>query len=391
MTRSIAVVCAGAVLLGCGGESTHQQTACKVAWQEILTPAELRPFYAGASVSHGGRLYLLAESPSSPFQSRELGIVFQRPGSVTPMNDSGAPSMGISVAAVATGTDLFFLSASDASGRFDTTAEVWSELPELPADSGTVRAAVGAEEGIFAAYNAIATGQPPEARFVKYAAGDSEWTATSPAPRPELRAPALIWTGREILAWGGEGDDQSPLAVGARYDPARDAWREMTTSGAPEALGGVAAWRGGWTGTVAVYWDGSRQSAGRFDPETGTWSPVSFAGEASFGQASVIEGGRVVSWTGAAITVYDPATDEWSLPSARCAPPERHSAQLAWVDDGVVLWGGTVDCTDDPDPRACTERELQRAFFLSERALDARSSDSGDCYCPQALGAAASP
>jgi hypothetical protein len=157
MTRSLAIACAGAVLLGCGGESTHEQTACKVAWQEIVTPEGLRPFYAGASVSHGGRLYVLAESANSPFQSRELGIVFQRPGNVTPMSDSGAPSMGISVAAVGVGTDLFFLSASDASRRFDTTAEVWSELPGLPDDSGTVRAA----EGIFVAYNAIASGSRP--------------------------------------------------------------------------------------------------------------------------------------------------------------------------------------------------------------------------------------
>jgi hypothetical protein len=98
-----------------------------------------------------------------------------------------------------------------------------------------------------------------------------------------------------------------------------------------------------------------------------------------------------VSWTGAAITVYDPATDEWSLPAARCAPLERHSAELAWVEDGVVLWGGTVDCSDEPYPQTCAEAELQRAYFLSERALYAGSSDSGDCYCPQALGGPASP
>jgi hypothetical protein len=54
---------------------------------------------------------------------------------------------------------------------------------------------------------------------VKYAAGDSDWTATSPAPNSELRAPALVWTGREILARGGEGEDQSPRLVGGKTSP----------------------------------------------------------------------------------------------------------------------------------------------------------------------------
>jgi hypothetical protein len=390
MRRSLAVAkraaCAGALLLGCGGESQHERTTCKGAWQEIATPEELRPFYAGASVWHGETLYLLAESANSPFQSRELGILFQPPDSFAAMSDSGAPSMGISVAAVAAGPDLFFLSATDASGRYDTSTAAWSELPDLPAANGAIRSAVGVDAGIFVSYNAFATGQPPAAHFLKHAAGDSGWTATSSAPHPDLRSPALVWTGQEVLAWGGEAADQSPVAMGARYDPARDAWTEITTSGAPTPPDGAGSWSGGWTGSVAVFWASSGQNAGRFEPEGGEWQPVSFPGEASFGQSSVVAQGRVVSWTGSSVSIYEPRTDEWAFPAARCGPPERHSAELRWVGNGVVLWGGTVDCGEDPDPRACTEAELQRAFFLNERALFEDLADASDCVCPRTLG-----
>jgi hypothetical protein len=377
--------CAGALLLGCGGESLHEGTTCRSAWLELVPPTELQPFYAGASVSHGGTLYLLAESESSPFQSRELGITFQPPASFSAMSETGAPPMGISVAAVAAGTDLFFLSGTDESGRYDTTAGTWAALPELPSENGAIRNAVSVDAGIFVAYNTLATGQPPSGLFLKHAAGDSDWTMAATAPHPDLRAPVLLWTGSEVLAWGGEAGDQSPVTIGARYDLARDSWTEITTSGAPSAPDPGGSWSGRWTGSVAVFWGSSGQSAGRFDPDRGEWEAVSFPSGGSFGESSVVARGRVVSWTGSALTVYEPATDEWDFPETRCAPSERHAAELSWVEEGLVLWGGTANCGDEPDPRACREAELQRAFFLSERAVFQDLSDSSDCVCPPAL------
>ena len=80
--------------------------------------------------------------------------------------------------------------------------------------------------------------------------GDSSRSA------PSARASAgAVWTGREMLVWGGEGLHQTPtrhfgnVTGGARYDPASDTWRPMATMGAPPPLQDPACV---WTGTELV-------------------------------------------------------------------------------------------------------------------------------------------
>jgi hypothetical protein len=60
---------------------------------------------------------------------------------------------------------------------------------------------------------------------------------------------------------------------------------------------------------------------------------------------------------------------------------------LAWVDDGVILWGGSAICNGAADPAACEDAEFQRVFYLHESALFGDVRDAGDCSCPPPLEA----
>lgn len=153
--------------------------------------------------------------------------------------------------------------------------------------------------------------------------------------RPLARAPlagrstmAAVWTGQEMLIWGGDGPD-GQFDDGATYDPRTDAWTLLPTSpltarNAPAAV---------WTGEEVILWGGSSRSGDHrdgaaYNPATRHWRPIA---EAPFASA-----GRPVGlWTGSEMIVlagfnsrdaaaYDPATDSWrtvpELPGQLQAP-----------------------------------------------------------------------
>lgn len=65
-----------------------------------------------------------------------------------------------------------------------------------------------------------------------------------------------VWTGEEMVVWGGYGDGEGLTNQGGRYSPATDIW-VFTNQGAnlPTARHGHTAV---WTGTEMVVWGGQR-------------------------------------------------------------------------------------------------------------------------------------
>jgi N-acetylneuraminic acid mutarotase len=72
------------------------------------------------------------------------------------------------------------------------------------------------------------------------------------APAGRIR-PATVWTGRQVIVWGGERD-QHFLGDGALYDPSSDSWTEMDDRQSPAARGHLAAVV--WTGMQMLVWGG---------------------------------------------------------------------------------------------------------------------------------------
>jgi N-acetylneuraminic acid mutarotase len=194
-----------------------------------------------------------------------------------------------------------------------------------------------------------------------------EWTDTSvvnvPSPRRDHTA---VWTGSEMLVWGGRhGSANGALATGGRFDPATNTWQPIATADAPEARYQHTAV---WTGSEMIVWGGVAstglpiKSGASYDPATDSWTTlnqpgptlVERAGHTALwnGSLMLVYGGRY-DLTGAWVYLpdvpnslpgglqYNPATGIWSnlQPSGQPAARAFHSAVMLGGD--MVVWGGT--------------------------------------------------
>src|SRR5206468_5781011 len=78
------------------------------------------------------------------------------------------------------------------------------------------------------------------------------WSPTHALPEGDTLVSG-VWTGAEMIIWGGTEVGASKFNSGSRYDPATDTWR--TTSGvqAPDVRKQHSAV---WTGTEMIVWGG---------------------------------------------------------------------------------------------------------------------------------------
>jgi hypothetical protein len=83
---------------------------------------------------------------------------------------------------------------------------------------------------------------------------DDTWTATSITNAPQARiASTAVWTGSEMIVWGGYNGSVITFNSGGRYDPATDSWTATSTINAPQARSGHTAV---WTGSEMIIWGG---------------------------------------------------------------------------------------------------------------------------------------
>ncbi len=170
------------------------------------------------------------------------------------------------------------------------------------------------------------------------------------APLQTMYGHTAVWTGDEMIVWGGI-DVFTKLAFGGRYDPRNDTWTPTSMDNVPAGRFFHAAV---WTGDVMVVWGGSSDvgrdnSGGRYDPDTDTWTPTSVASgpsPRSFHQ-SVWTGNFMIAWGGqdAALAQstgerYDPLLDSWSPVSTAGGPSKRIHFSAVWTGQRMVVWGG---------------------------------------------------
>jgi hypothetical protein len=75
------------------------------------------------------------------------------------------------------------------------------------------------------------------------------------ANAPESRAGhTAVWTGSEMIVWGGAGQSGDLMNTGGRYDPVMDTWRATNTFNAPIGRSGHTAV---WTGSEMIVWGGA--------------------------------------------------------------------------------------------------------------------------------------
>jgi Bacterial Ig domain len=182
----------------------------------------------------------------------------------------------------------------------------------------------------------------------RYDPATDTWSLVSSIGAPGQRqSHVAVWTGSEMVVWGGRAD-----ASGARYDPVTDTWRPMSTAGAPAYRWSASVV---WTGTQLIVWGGdgggfALNSGGRYDPAGDAWTPLPTAPLAPrVFHAAAWTGSRTVVWGGYNGYIgqmygdgarYDLATNSWLPVSAASAPNARFYHTAVWTGSEVVVWGG---------------------------------------------------
>lgn len=177
--------------------------------------------------------------------------------------------------------------------------------------------------------------------------------ATNGAPKGRF-AHTAVWTGNEMLIWGGRSDT-SLLNDGARYDPTADTWSPITTNGAPAARFMHDAI---WTGSEMLIWggdgDGSHfDDGGRYNPSTDTWSPLPSNGSPGplaihttvwTGNEMIVWGGYFQGYSECGAS-YDPVANKWSAVPTISSPGVRSGFTAIWTGNEMLVFGGTLGDT----------------------------------------------
>ncbi len=255
------------------------------------------------------------------------------------------------------GTSLDGQRQYDDGARYDPSTDAWTPMSPSP---GTGRYTVAAWSGTELllwghVYHSLDDDTPGG---LAYDPASDSWRVLPDAPVPSRAYSAGSWTGRELIVWGGYDIDAdgyvSGADDGAAYDPASDAWRPL----GPGPLEGRYYHDTVWTGQELIIWGGAvgDGAEGRvfddgaaYDPPTDTWRELPPAPFSARMDATLLwagNEGRVVVWGGIGAgpdspndgTTYDPSTDQWGAVIQVATPgDDKFRLAPAWVGDELVV------------------------------------------------------
>jgi N-acetylneuraminic acid mutarotase len=282
------------------------------------------------------------------------------PDTWTPTNVPHAPPGRLGHAAIWTGTEMivwggYTRSGSiDTGGRYNPITDSWIKTSDTNAPDPRVFHTVvwtGNEMIVWggcsdlACYDNLNTGG-------RYNPSTDTWTAISTTNAPEARrAHTAVWTGSEMIVWGGETPTNIDLNTGGRYDPHTDEWTATSTTGAPTGrLGHTAV----WAGSEMIVWGGVNccqpfNTGGKYNPSTDSWTATNTtnAPAARWAHIAVWTGSEMIVWGGFNDTTqlntggrYDPSTDSWTTTSTINAPERRTAHTAVWTGSEMIIWGG---------------------------------------------------
>jgi hypothetical protein len=194
-----------------------------------------------------------------------------------------------------------------------------------------------------------------------YAPATNSWMATSTGLGCPIgrSSPTGIWTGTEMIVWGGYWYDTSYHyeKTGGRFNPSSNSW-ELTSIGM-NCPAGRAGHTAAWTGTEMIVWGGLwydtslhfENTGGRFAPLTNSWISTSTGTNCPterYSQSSVWTGTEMIIWGGSDQLDYldtggryFPSTNSWVATAASIACPARRDGHTAvWTGAEMIVWGG---------------------------------------------------
>lgn len=238
-------------------------------------------------------------------------------------------------------------------------ADAWEQLPDGPGGRAY-------HSTVFTGDEVIVWGGGRDGSFLNDGGaldlGRKNWRSVSTTDAPSGRwFHTAVWTGKEMILWGGRDSFYffGHRADGGRYDPKTDRWKPMSQVNAPSPRSQFATI---WTGTEMIVWGGLSDNAvyladgGRYNPETDTWTGIA-AGPLGprFEPTAVWTGTEMIIFGGLTVTDYlaneiwtsfgdgaryNPSTDRWTLLNPQGAPSSRTVHSAVWTGSEMLVWGG---------------------------------------------------
>ena len=195
-----------------------------------------------------------------------------------------------------------------------------------------------------------------------------------------------LWTGNEMVVWGGRGTQTSPeapeiFADGAAYDPATDSWRTIATAPLSPRSDHYAV----WTGTEMLVFGGMSgvspnvefaNDGAVYDPASDSWRLIA-------SPPTPIGSDAAIAWTGSELFVYggrqmrsydepgeyfnagalyNPMSDTWRVAASWDGRP-RSGAAAVWTGTEVIVYGGGVRVGEAPPEGDLTETYSDAAAY----------------------------
>jgi len=262
----------------------------------------------------------------------------------TEMTWVGAPAPRFNAPAVWTGSRMlvwggYALGGLNTGGSYDPAHDTWTAISGVGAPSARFDHSAVWANGVMVVWGG-GTNSTSTNTGGRYDPNTDTWSSTSMVGVPAARMRhATVWTGSEMIVWSGLSlpFTSTYLTTGGRYNPVSDSWLTTSLVGVPplprESPSAV------WTGREMVVWGGMNSSTigyldtgGRYDPSADTWSATSIV------NAPAARGGHTTVWTGSEMIVWGGTL---ALNSGG-----RYSLGLGTDDDGDGVSECAGDCND---------------------------------------------
>lgn len=235
--------------------------------------------------------------------------------------------------------------------QYDPTADTWTPTSTPPAVLNflprSLHSAVwtGDEMIVWGGLTNIG----PIRDGAEYQPATDSWNAIALSGAPSARfSHTAIWTGTEMIVWGGDpGGGLGFTNTGGRFRPSTGDWRPVSTVNAPLARIGHTAV---WTGKEMIVWGGTADGVtalndgALYDPATDTWHPMQNAPIARTGHDAIWTGTEMIIWGGDNTAIsgaaYNPAHNTWRMISSVGAPTARVGQTAIWTGNEMIVWGG---------------------------------------------------
>jgi N-acetylneuraminic acid mutarotase len=275
----------------------------------------------------------------------------------SPISQSGAPTV-VNHVAFWTGTEMIIFGSQQEVHFYNPITDSWrvgetSGAPEY--NTGRSVVWTGTELIVFGGVDS----RPGRSNYntgSRYNPVTGSWTALSSTNAPGFAYHTAVWTGREMIVFGGFSFTSNLAQSGFRYNPATDTWTALSTTNAPQ---GRYRHTAVWTGSEMIVWGGETGNSnyatnyGRYNPSANEGNGAWVTLDSNSGPAARADHKAI--WTGSEMIVYggfnvdnlllsngryNPTMGLWTGVSTTGAPKARGGYTTIWTGSEMILYGG---------------------------------------------------